>query len=91
MKDFVIVGELALDGRVRSVNGALSMAMAAAENGFKGIIVPLENAEEAAVVENIEVYGVGSLAQAAEFLGGQLALETTGINIKHRRIRYAED
>ena len=81
LKDFVIVGELALDGRVRSVNGSLSMAMAAAENGFKGIIVPLENAEEAAVVEDIEVYGVGSLAQAAEFLGGLLELSTTGINI----------
>jgi magnesium chelatase family protein len=81
LKDFVIIGELALDGRVREVNGVLSMAMTAAANGFKRMIVPLENAEEAAVVQDIEVYGVGSLAQAASFLSGQLALETTTVDI----------
>ncbi|MFA5238648.1 MAG: YifB family Mg chelatase-like AAA ATPase, partial [Phycisphaerae bacterium] len=81
IKEFVIVGELALDGRVREVNGVLSMAMTAAANGFKRMIVPLENAEEAAVVGDLEVYGVGSLAQAAGFLAGQLALETTTVNI----------
>ncbi|MDD5326937.1 MAG: YifB family Mg chelatase-like AAA ATPase [Phycisphaerae bacterium] len=81
IKDFVIVGELALDGRVREVNGILSMAMTAAANGFKQMIVPLANAEEAAVVGDLEVYGVGTLAQAAGFLSGQLALETTTVNI----------
>ncbi len=81
LKDFVIIGELALDGRVRVVNGVLSMAMTAAANGFNRMIVPLENAEEAAVVQDIEVYGVGSLAQAAGFLSGQLALETATIDI----------
>lgn len=80
-KDFVIVGELALDGRVRAVNGVLSMAMTAQANGFRGIIVPLDNAKEAAVVQDIEVYGVGSLAQAVEFLKGQLPLEATNIDI----------
>jgi magnesium chelatase family protein len=81
LKDFVIIGELALDGRVREVNGILSMAMTAAANGFNRMIVPLENAEEAAVVQDIEVYGVGSLTQAVGFLSGQLALETTTLNI----------
>ncbi len=80
MKDFVIVGELALDGRVRPVNGVLSMAMTAAANGFRRMIVPLENTKEAAVVQNLEVYGVGSLAQAVGFLSGQLVLETTTVN-----------
>jgi len=56
LKDFVIIGELALDGRVREINGILSMAMTAAANGFNRMIVPLENAEEAAVVQDIEVY-----------------------------------
>jgi magnesium chelatase family protein len=51
VNDYVVLGELALDGRVRPVNGVLSMAMTAAANGFKGMIVPLENAREAAVVE----------------------------------------
>lgn len=82
IKDFIIVGELALDGRVRPVNGVLSMAMTAAKNGFDRIIVPLENAEEAAVVEDIEVYGVGSIAQAVGFLSGQLPLETTVVDIE---------
>jgi len=81
LKDYVIVGELALDGRVRPVNGVLSMAMTAAANGFKEIIVPLENANEAAVVQDIEVYAVGSLTQAVGFLSGQLPLETTNIDI----------
>ncbi len=81
LKDFVIVGELALDGRVRPVNGVLNMAMTAAEAGFNRMIVPLENAREAAVVRNIEVYGVGSLAQAVAFLAGRLALDTTVVDV----------
>lgn len=82
VEDFVIAGELALDGRVRSVNGVLSMAMTAAENGFTRMIVPIENAEEAAVVSQMEVYGVGSLAQAVSFLGGNLPLEPACIDIE---------
>ncbi len=82
LKDYVFVGELALDGRVRPVNGVLSMAMTAQSNGFKGVIVPLENAREAAVVQDIDVYGVGSLAQAVGFIRDQLPLETTTINIE---------
>lgn len=81
LKDYVVVGELALDGRVRAVNGVLSMAMAAAAGGFRGMIVPLENTKEAAVVQDIEVYGVGSLTQAVGFLNGQLPLESTAIDI----------
>lgn len=77
----IIVGELALDGRVRPVNGVLSMAMTAALNGFDRMIVPLDNAQEAAVVGDIDVFGVGSLAQAAGFLSGQLELETTIVDI----------
>jgi magnesium chelatase family protein len=77
IKDYVIVGELALDGRVRPVNGVLSMAMTAAGNGFRRMIVPLENAKEAAVVQEIEVFGVGSLAQAVGFLSEQLPLDAT--------------
>jgi len=77
----LIVGELALDGRVREVNGVLSMAMTAAKNGFSSIMVPLDKAREAAVVQNIDVYGVASLTQAVGFLSGQLELETTSIDV----------
>ncbi|MHC4596288.1 MAG: magnesium chelatase domain-containing protein, partial [Planctomycetota bacterium] len=53
LNDIIIVGELALDGRIRPVNGVLSMAMTAAANGFGRMIVPLDNAKEAAVVADI--------------------------------------
>jgi magnesium chelatase family protein len=79
---YVTVGELALDGRVRPVNGVLSMAMVAAEKKFAGIIVPLENASEAAVVQDIEVIAVGTLAQAAAFLIGQLPIEPMALDIE---------
>ncbi len=81
LNETIIAGELALDGRVRPVNGVLSMAMTAASNGFSQMIVPLENAREAAVVADIDVFAVGSLAQAAGFLSGQLPLETTTVDV----------
>lgn len=80
--EYIIVGELALDGRVRAVNGVLSMAMAAAQKGFKNIIVPLENVKEAAVVKDIEVFGVGSLTQTAGFLAGQLPLDSATVDLE---------
>ena len=81
LHDYVIVGELALDGRVRPVNGALSMAMAAKDKGYTGFVCPLENASEAAVVQGIDAYGVGSLAQAIGFLSGQLTLDVTVVDL----------
>ncbi len=81
IKDCVVVGELALDGRVRPVNGVLSMAMTAAAHGFARMIVPLENAQEAAVVQDVEVFGVGSLAQAVGLLSEQLPLDPTVTDI----------
>ncbi|MHC4132426.1 MAG: YifB family Mg chelatase-like AAA ATPase [Planctomycetota bacterium] len=80
-KDFVILGELALDGRVRPVNGVLNAAITASANGFRKMIVPLDNAREAAVIQDMEVYAVGSLTQAASFLAGNLPIETTVIDI----------
>ncbi|MBN1456828.1 MAG: YifB family Mg chelatase-like AAA ATPase [Sedimentisphaerales bacterium] len=81
LKGTLVVGELALDGRVRPVNGVLSMAMTAVANGFSKIIVPIDNAAEAAVVQNIDVYGVGSLSQAVGQLNGQLEAEPTVVDI----------
>jgi len=65
---FAVIGELSLDGGIRSTNGILSMAMAAREARLQGIIVPGCNAHEAAVVSGIEVIGVETLAEAVEFL-----------------------
>ena len=75
---YAVVGELALDGNTRPAKGALSMAIAAAEqDGLRGVIVPSESAAEAAVVEKVEAIPVASLAQAVGFLTGQLEIEPT--------------
>src|SRR5438128_5200550 len=75
LRDFATAGELALDGSVRPIKGALSVAMAAAQRGVKKLLVPSANAREAAVVEAVAVYGVGSLAEAVGILSGQLPAE----------------
>jgi magnesium chelatase family protein len=70
----LIVGELALTGAVRRVNGVLPIALTAKEKGFKRLIVPRENAREAAVVNDIEVYAADNLRQVAEFLTGKRSI-----------------
>src|SRR5262245_13486571 len=75
LSDCATVGELALDGSVRPVKGALSMAMEAKARGVARLIVPAANAREAAVVEGVSVYGVGSLGEAVGLLTGELQVE----------------
>jgi magnesium chelatase family protein len=79
--EYLIAGELALDGRVRPIRGALSMAMLARELGKRAVIVPRENAAEAAVVGEIEAYGVASLTEAVGLLTGELPLEATRVDL----------
>jgi magnesium chelatase family protein len=74
-KKFLIAGELALDGRLRKIKGALSLAMLAAHKKMSGVILPAENAREAAVVEGIEVYPITHLTQAVSFLNERLPIE----------------
>jgi len=81
-EEFLIAGELALDGRVRPIKGALSMALLAKERGVRGLIVPQDNACEAAVVDDLEVIGIGTLAEAVGFLNDQLPLEPTVIDLE---------
>ncbi len=70
-----VLGELALDGEVRPVRGCLSIAIRARAEGLDGLVVPAENAREAALVEGLKVYPVKSLAQAASFIGGGNGIE----------------
>jgi len=81
VKEYVVAGELALDGRVRPIKGALSTAMLAKREKFRGVMVPRENAREAAVVDGVEVIAVGSLADAVGFLTEQLPIEPTTIDV----------
>ncbi|MFM8221048.1 MAG: YifB family Mg chelatase-like AAA ATPase [Planctomycetaceae bacterium] len=71
------VGELALDGTVRPVRGVLAMAIAARDEGRRGVVVPHANAQEASVVEGVEVIAVGSLSEAVGFYSGALEIEPT--------------
>lgn len=92
--EFAVVGELALDGAARPVKGALAMALEAARQGRTGLLVPTENAEEAAVVEGISVYPIGSLAEAVGFLTGGLELEPVSVDLDEvfkRLSHYEED
>ncbi len=70
-----ITGQLALSGRLRPVKGILSIALEAQRCCRQTLIVPLENAAEAAVVESVDVYGACSLSQVVHFLRGDIALE----------------
>jgi magnesium chelatase family protein len=75
LENYVLTGELALDGMLRPVKGVLPMAIEARKNGFKGIILPKENASEAAIVNNLQVIGVGNLSEAVDYLEGLLEIE----------------
>lgn len=75
LTDTAMVGELALDGSVRPVRGGLSAAMATRDLGLRRLILPAPNAREAAVVEEVEVFGVNSLAEAVGLLTGRLELD----------------
>ena len=82
-KDYLVAGELALDGRIRPVKGVLSAALLAKEHGFRGIIVPEANAPEAAVVEGLDVIKVDSLTEATGFLTGELPIDPEVMDLDH--------
>ena len=70
IESFVLMGELSLDGTLQPVKGVLPIALRAREEGFRGVIVPVKNAREAAVVEGLEVYGMENLGEVVEFFNG---------------------
>ena len=71
LENAIILGELALDGSIRGIQGGLPIAIAAKENGIQDLILPAENAKEAAIVEGVNVYPITSLAEAAAFLNSE--------------------
>jgi magnesium chelatase family protein len=81
-RDYAVVGELALEGHTRPIKGALSMAMAAREAGYKGVLVPRENAGEAAVVDDIEVIPISTLTEAVGFFAGTLDISPQPSQLK---------
>lgn len=88
--EYVIMGELSLDGSVLPVKGVLPMAIAARKLGFKGMVVPEANATEAAVVNNIEVYGVKSLREVVGFFNGETRLDRVIVNTREEFSRAVD-
>ncbi len=82
LERYLLMGELSLDGSLQPIKGALPIAIKARELGFEGIIIPKHNAREAAVVNNLNVYGVENLKEVIEFFNGTQDLEPTQVNTR---------
>ena len=82
LKDYVIVGELNLDGTVQPIKGALPIAITARREGFKGLILPKQNCREAAMVNNLNVYGVEHFCEVVEFFRDENALQPVMVNAR---------
>jgi magnesium chelatase family protein len=80
LEQFIIMGELALDGTLRPIKGILSIAIQAQKEGFKGFILPADNALEAAVVGNLEIIPVSTLREAVDFLEGKASIAPVYVN-----------
>ncbi len=80
--DYIIMGELSLDGGLQSIKGVLPIAIKAREEKFKGIILPKQNAKEAAIVSELEVYGVESIKEVIDFFNDKIELEKTIVNTR---------
>ena len=80
--EYIIMGELSLDGGLQPIKGALPIAIEARKKGFKGFILPVQNAREAAIVSDLEVYGIENIREAIEFFNGTLELQPTVVNTR---------
>ena len=90
LKDYIIMGELSLDGSLQPIRGALPIAIKANEEGFKGFILPEQNAKEAAIVEGLEVYGVKSIKEVIDFFNEEIPLEETIVDIEAEFYNHLE-
>ncbi len=89
--DYIIMGELSLDGSLQSIKGSLPIAIEAKEKGFKGVILPKVNANEAAIVNNLDVYGVENISEVALFFDKNIEPEKFEINTKDEFFNRLDD
>lgn len=89
LEHYVVMGELSLDGTLKPVKGVLPIAILAREKGFKGFILPKENAREAAVVNDLAVYGVSNITEVVDFLNHKRDLEPTVVNTREEFYAHA--
>ena len=90
LDSYIIMGELSLDGNLQPIRGALSIAIKAKEEGFKGFILPEQNAKEAAIVEGLEVYGVTNISQVIAYFDSATPLTKTTIDLQAEFYRHLE-
>jgi magnesium chelatase family protein len=82
LKDYILMGELSLDGTLQPIKGSLPIAIQARQEKFKGLIVPKANAREAAIVNNLDVYGAENIKEVIDFFNGDLQLEKLEIDTR---------
>ena len=82
LSKYLIMGELSLDGSLQPIKGALPIAISARAQGYEGFILPKQNAREAAIVNNLNVYGVENIKEVIEFFNGERELEQTIVNTR---------
>ncbi|MEM7185625.1 MAG: magnesium chelatase domain-containing protein, partial [Bacteroidota bacterium] len=81
LDNYIIMGELSLDGSLQPIRGALPIAIKAKEEGFKGFILPKQNAKEAAIVEGLDVYGVEEFKEVIDFFTAESQLQVSKIDL----------
>jgi len=91
VSDYIIMGELSLDGGLRGIKGALPMAIKARDNGLKGLILPKQNAQEAAIVNNIEVLGVETISDLVNHFNGVKLIEPETVKVTGSRLESNEN
>ena len=90
LDQYLMMGELSLDGSLMPIKGVLPIAIKAREEGFKGFILPKQNVREAAVVNNLAVYGVENIKEVIEFIDGKRTLEATQVNTREEFYAHQE-
>ena len=91
LSKYLIMGELSLDGSLQPIKGALPIAISARAQGYEGFILPKQNAREAAVVNNLNVYGVENIKEVIEFFNGERELEQTIVNTREEFYQNQSD
>lgn len=89
LEQYLIMGELSLDGSLQPIQGVLPIALAAKKEGFKGIILPEQNAREAAVVEGLTVFGLKNLQEVVRFLNGTLSIDPIQVDTEAEFMSHA--
>lgn len=82
LHDYILLGELSLDGELQPIKGVLPITMQAKKEGFKGVIMPRANVEEAAIVEGIDVYGLDNLGEVVQFFDGSKEFDPTKFDVE---------